>query len=296
MGVRGAGGAGGAGMNSVLGIPMTDIPEAPPGQKNEAFLGMLPAAQAQMVRMMDDGSLPVSGFGGFAVKDRNELLKAAAIYNPKFDARKYGIMTKTAGEFTPGGKVGNNVLAIRTLPHHIERYAELFGKLNNSQVQRWNAAKNKMATEFGDPALNNLKVPLGFVASEIARIVKGGNAAPVEDEVKFWTATFDSKSSPAQMRGVVWEALQGAGGRLEEVENYYKQIMGKEFGVITPELRELILRNKPKDAPTPSWLGGGEPKRGTKATYEQVKELVYKNGGDIKKAMEEAKKLGLEVE
>ena len=158
------GGAGGAGALSVLGIPMSEIPPLPAGQeRNEAFLAMLPKPLADIIRDMDSGLLPVSGFGGFAVKDRNEYLKAASIYHPGSSAsQKYIVHTKALQEGTPGGPVGRNELAINTLAEHIDQWSESMKRLNNSQLQRWNTSRNRLKTEFGDPALQEAQVPAGL--------------------------------------------------------------------------------------------------------------------------------------
>src|SRR5262245_56593193 len=248
------------GAESVLGIPIESIPAPTPGQKNEAFLNMLPPAKQELVRRMASGDLPVSGFGGLSVKDRNELLKAATLYDPAFTGRQYLVLNKVATEFTPGGPVGTNILAIKTVSHHIDDFAKAFEQLNNSQIQRWNSTANKLATEFGDPALQRLQVSALSASGELAKVVKGGRAAPTEQEMQHWEGVFNTSMSKAQMKAVVWQALQTVGGRLSAIEDYHKQITGKEFGVLDPNTKQLIAEHKPKNVPAPSWLrGGGGP-------------------------------------
>jgi len=299
MEARPVGGAARAGgMDSVLGIPIADIPPLPAGQeKNEAFLSMLPPAQASMVKDMDAGKLPVSGFGGFAVKDRSELLKATSIYHPGSSAsQKYIVATKALQETTPGGPIGRNELAINTLAEHIDQWSTAMNKLNNSQLRRWNEAKNKLSMEFGDPALQEAQVPAGIAASEIARIVKGGTAAPTIPEEEYWKNVFNTSSSPEQTKKVIWAALEASGGRLISIERAFRQ-MGLERHVLTPEARDLLLKHKPKNAPMPEWLksGAAEPKRGTKVTLEQAKEMIRKYGS-VDAAVKAAKEQGLQFE
>lgn len=292
----GGGGATGVGASeTIFGVPVSSIPQAPPGQKNEAFLDMLPHVQAERVRAMDRGDLPVSGFGGFAVKDRNELLKAMVAYDPGgANTRKYAVLTKMALEGTPGGPVGRNELAINTLAEHIDQWATAMGKLNNSQLQRWNTSKNRLGMEFGDPALQEAQVPAGIAAAEIARIVKGGTAAPTIPEEEYWKNVFNTSSSPEQTKKVIWAALEASGGRLISIERAYRQ-QGAERHVLTPEARELLLKHKPKNAPMPEWLKGGAPKRGAKVTLEQAKDMI-RQYGSVDAAMKAAREQGLEFE
>ncbi len=256
------------------GLDISSLPPPVPGQKNEELLKRLDPATAELVKRMAAGDLPVSGFGGLGVKEREKLLTLATLYDPNFNARKYGLLDKTAKELTPGGPVGANVLAINTLVHHVDDYAEQFAKLDNTQIQKWNAAKNKLQTEFGDPALNRLKVPLGLVAAETARVVKGGRAAPTEDEIKYWERTFDTSASPEQAKQVVWQALQGVGGRLSALRDEVKRQTGQDYDPLNADARQLIMKNKPKGVPTPSWLGGAS----TSATNSYPKAVNPKTG------------------
>ncbi len=258
MEAKGPGGAGTT--DSVLGIPMSDIPAAPPGQTNEAFLAMLKPAQQAILQKIVKGDIATSGFGNLAVKERNEYIKAASIYKPDFTTRTYGLLDKALKEATPGGPIGRNELAINTVAHHIDQFADAFKQLNNSQVQRWNNTRNAIRSEFGDPKLNALKVPAGLASAEIARIVKGGTAAPTEDEIKYWESVFNTSSSPQQAMGVIWQSLQGIGGRLVEIERAYHKLGMTDYKVLNPETRELLLKHKPKNVKTPDWLAAA-PKR-----------------------------------
>ena len=106
-------------------------------------------------------------------------------------------------------------------------------RLNNSQLQRWNTSRNRLKMEFGDPALQEAQVPAGIAASELARIVKGGTAAPTEQDIAYWEGVFNTSSSPEQVKRVIWSALEASGGRLVSIERAYRQ-QGIERHVLTP--------------------------------------------------------------
>ena len=253
----GAGGAGGGVVpDTVFGIPLEDIPKAPPGEKNEAFLSMLSPARADMVRRVASNDIDLKTFGGMgrqAANTREQYATAATLYDPSYKSRTAGVMEKAEREGTPGGPVGRNELAINTLAHHIDQWDTAMKKLNNSQLQRWNTTSNRVRMEFGDPALQRAQVPAGIAAAELARIVKGGTAAPTQDEIQYWEGVFNTSSSPQQVKEVIWSALEASGGRLVSIEEAYKRGSLKRR-VLTPESRALLMKHKPKGVPTPSWL------------------------------------------
>ena len=299
------GGAGAPGEETVFGIKMEDIPVAPPGQKNEEFLKMLPPAQAGIVRRIAAGDIDLKTYGGMgsvAAGMRKNYGNAAIIYDPSYKTRTAGVLEKAAKEATPGGKIGANTLAINTVAHHIDQYVDRFKDLSNSQIERWNKTKNAVRTEFGDPKLDALKVPAGFAAGEIARIIKGGNAAPTEQEIKYWEGVFNTSASPQRAMAVVWEAMEGIGGRLTEVEAAYRAMGDTEFKALRPEMARLLLKHKPKGKKTPPWLeealkrGGGERpedlsdlEKQAEMSPERKAEITAQKRAEVRRALPRAK-------
>lgn len=266
------------GDETILGIPKSQIPQAQPGQKNEAFLNMLSPFDQNIVKQLVNRQLTAKDFGGFGAQAsarRFQYEAAASTYDPGFKGYGYDVNAKAEKEATPGGPVGSNELAINTLPHHVDQYIENFKKLNNSQVQRWNSARNRMTTEFGDPALGNVQAAAYVVSEELARVAKGGRAAPDKDEVNRFLSIFNTSDSPEQAIGKAWETLKIAGGRLAAIQETYNK-MGLDRQVLTPEAKALIKKYQPKNAPTPDWLGGGSA--GTPAARRTAKD---KNGKPI---------------
>lgn len=295
---KAAGSTGGA---SVLGIPMADIPQAQPGQKNDAFLKMLAPAQAEMVKRMADGSLPAAGFGGLAVKDRNELIKAAAIYDPAFDANR-SILNRTIDiEYSPKGGTGQNILAINTMTYHIDRFAENFSKLNNSQAALWNSTKNKLGANFGDPRIKQVQADAIAVKDEMSRILKGGRASPTDMDKEIWSHIYTTDLSPSQAKAIAWESMEIAGGRLDQIEQAYMKERGRPYGALYPETIARIEKYKPKNEPTPTWLrrsqqqssSDSKPNAGGRLTVEQAKDLIRKYGS-VEAAKKAAQEQGLQ--
>jgi hypothetical protein len=227
--------------------------------KREEFLAQFPEADQELIKAMANGQMAASGFGNIDQKRRTLLIQGAQLYDPNFNARKFQIGSFTAKEFSPVGAAGKNILAINTMIEHIDQFASNFDKLNNSQVQRWNTAKNKLATEFGDPALLTVQQSALRVAGEYAKIIKGGAAAPTDQEMQHWESVFTTNMSKAQMNAVVWDALDGAGGRLDALQQARDiNLPGEKTPIIYPRSRQLILKHKPKSEPEPEWLGGGD--------------------------------------
>ena len=299
MGVRGAGGAGaGGGMQSVYGIALSDIPPGVPGEKNEAFLKMLPWPLQELVKESVAGKVDMKTFGGMgnkAAENKANLGLASIIYSGG-DWKSYGagVKEKAEREGTPGGLTGRNELKINTLSEHIDQYARAMKRLNNSEVKRWNTAKNNMQSEFGDPRLDAVRVPAGIAAGEIASIIKGGNAAADKEAIQHWENIFATSTSPEQTMAVVWEALEAAGGRLVNIERQYKN-MGLDRHVLTPEARALFRKYLPKGRPEPEWLK--EPGKGGPASdaREKLRQIYEEAGRDPAKARELARQRGITI-
>lgn len=227
-----------------------------PGQKNEAYLASLPPAEQAQVKAMANYEFPISGFGGLDVNTRSRLVQEAKLYDPAFDAKEYPIRVKVMGDFSPAGPSGRNIVTLNTLTYHLESFKKAYDQLDNSQIQLWNTASNKLATNFGDPALKAVQVPAVAIADDMARILKGGTAAPTDQEMAVWQSVYSTSMSPKQMDATVWQSLDVAGGRLFQMATAYQQAMGKPLpnGGIYPDTRRIINENKPPNVPTPSWL------------------------------------------
>lgn len=222
--------------------------------RNEDVLKNVSPNIAALVRKMADYDLPISGFGGLDPKTRSIVLPLVSRYDPTFDASKYPLKMQLNKEYSTAGPTGQNILAINTMTHHIDQFAEAYDRLNNSQIQLWNSSKNKLAANFGDPALVQVQAASKAISDEMARILKGGRAAPTEQEMASWESLYGTNLSKAQLRGVVWQSMKIAGGRLQSIESAYEQEMGKPKGALWPDSRERILKYKPKSEPTPKWL------------------------------------------
>lgn len=255
-------------------------PIDPTTGNREEFLAKFPEADQELIKAMATGKMAASGFGNIDQKRRTFLIQAAQLYRPSFNARLFQLGSITAKEFSPAGAAGKNIIAINTMIPHIDQFAENYSKLNNSQIQRWNSVKNKLETEFGDPALLRVQQSALRVAGEYAKIIKGGAAAPTDQEMSHWEQIFTTNMSKAQMQGVVWDALEGAGGRLSALEQAYSANMpGEKLDALYPKSKELIVKNKPKNEKAPDWLhvsgkGGSNEESEIKSNLDRISEEV----------------------
>lgn len=264
------------------GLPadLAKLPPGTPGQKNEALLATLDPNTAALVKKMANYELPISGFGGLDVKTRSRLVQLAALYDPTFDVKEYPTRVKVMADYSPAGASGRNITAINTMAYHIDRFKTAFEKLNNRQLKLWNTAQNKLKTNFGDPAITAVQLPANGVADELAKILKGGTAAPTDEEMQLWQSIFNTSMSPGQMKSTIWEAFDLAGGRLKQISTAYERAMNKPLDALYPDTKAIIAKNKPANEPTPSWLGGAT----TSQNYPRARnpktgeELIFKDG------------------
>ena len=119
------------------------------------------------------------------------------------------MLTKLANRGDAGRADGVKTLSQLTRWRTISTISpRAFDKLDNSQVARWNSASNKLAAEFGDPRLKRVQISATAVADEFAKILKGGTAAPTEDQMKLWEGIFSTSMSKNQARDAVWQSLK----------------------------------------------------------------------------------------
>lgn len=158
------------------------------------------------------------------------------------DMIKGTTQTSTAKAFATG-KQGQNATAINTAIGHLGTVDELAAALGNKDVRVLNAVINRIATETGNPNVNNYEVAVDAVGHELMRVFRQVGAS--EGETKAWEEKFKSSNSPAQMRGAIKTAAELLQSRIDALNDEYDRAMGTHGGfpnMLSPKSAKVIKR------------------------------------------------------
>lgn len=145
--------------------------------------------------------------------------------NPKFDATTFGARQAARRTFASGPEA-RNVTALNTVIGHLGTLDEAAQALNNNNVRLANAVFNRMATEIGDPRVQNFDTARQAVAEETMRVFRQVGAS--EREAREWGDRITSSGSPAQLRGVINTLGQLLESRVEAIAQQYERTVNQQ--------------------------------------------------------------------
>lgn len=179
-----------------------------------------------------------------ANKKRSQYIAAAKEVNPNFNEAEYDARKKFLTDWR-AGTTSQNIVALNTTLGHLGTLTDSVEELGNTNFKPLNKVKNWLYDVTGNPAIVGNKVTSGAVASEIAKVFKGG-ASPTEDEIQYWKDTLDSKMSPAQFKEVIKKNAYLLSSRMKSQVNNYKRNMGEypsgDNSILFPEATNVLQR------------------------------------------------------
>lgn len=99
------------------------------------------------------------------------------------------------------GKQGDAVRSFNVAIDHLAELGRLTDALENHDIRAFNAAKNRLATEFGDPIPLEFDAAAPIVGGEVSKAVVGAVAALTDrEEVR---QALLNKNSPTELHGVI---------------------------------------------------------------------------------------------
>ena len=139
---------------------------------------------------------------GFALRSPywQDVIARVAQKDPSFDATKYGARAAARRTFASGPEA-RNVTALNTVIGHLGTLDEAAQAMNNKDLRAFNAVANRLATELGDPRVQNFDTAKQAVAEETMRVFRQVGAS--ELEARMWGERIQSSGAPAQLRGVI---------------------------------------------------------------------------------------------
>jgi hypothetical protein len=224
----------------------------------DAYLATLPPQQAGIVKAMVEGRQPSPSSFAMSKPYWQNMLQAAQIYDPTFDATNWSGRVAGVRDFS-AGKSSEMVRSANQTLQHVNALIDSAEALHNGNYPSLNWAGNKIneATGGGEPGafLTNAHA----VADEMGKVFKGANLS--DSEIHAWADALSPNMSPAQQRaqiGKMTELLHGALEALDEkrVASIGQVAADKAGPIIKPEGQKVLQR-------IDAWLKAGGGASGT---------------------------------
>ena len=186
---------------------------------------------------------------GFALRSPywQDVIERVANKDPNFDATKYGARAAARRTFASGPEA-RNVTAINTVIGHLGTLDEAAGALENGDIRMLNTIQNRIATELGDPRVQNFDTAKQAVAEETMRVFRQVGAS--ESEARMWGERITASGSPTQLRGVIKTLGDLLDSRVEAIGRQYDRTVneGGNPASVDPKNRRVLdrLRGKPQ--------------------------------------------------
>jgi hypothetical protein len=229
-------------------------PNAPHGDE---FLKTLQPNIAAQVKALDEGRMQFPS--SFALKTPywQQMLSAVAQYDPNFDQVNYNARAKTRSDFT-SGKSAQQVNALNTVIGHLDSLSQAASALNNTRFQSFNTLANYVASETGDPRVNNFKVTREAVADELTRVWR--QAGGSEKDIEARKEQLSASNSPAQLHEAIAQIGSLLESKLDSMKEQYAQGTGTApIEMVTPQARKTLSRLEQRAGKTtrpPASTGG----------------------------------------
>lgn len=220
----------------ILGGTQGTSPQVTVDTHGEDFLKTLDLATRNTVKAISEGRMAMPS--GFALKSPywQNVLTLVGQYDPQFNAARPAVYK----DFT-SGVAARNVTAINTAIRHMGTLYDLGKALDNNNIPVLNAIQNRIATETGDPRINNFDTAKSAVGNELMRVFRQVNADT--EETKNWELKFKAAQSPAQLQGAIKVGVDLLQGRISALDEQWKRGMNVETGfpnLLTPATKDIL--------------------------------------------------------
>jgi hypothetical protein len=217
------------------------VPEEHRDLHGDAYLATLPSGIAGTVKALSEGRETFSSLG-YRGADRQAMVQRVNQYNPTFEQ---GMQAGRAGVIKDfkSGQQSRNIIAINQALAHMGTLDELGAAMKNKDTQIVNRVLNRLATELGDPRINNFELATQAVGDELMRTFRQVGAS--ETEALAFQKKFQSAGSPAQIREALQTGAKLLSGRIKAVNNSWKRGMQVDTdypGLIDPEPADVLKR------------------------------------------------------
>lgn len=156
------------------------------GRDNSVLEGMSPKDAANIKAISDGRVTPTRGNGLTA------YMSYVNQYDPNYTEQNAKNRQKIANDYAGNGQTGKSLLALNTIPEHLDSYYNNVAQLNNSSFTPYNSLVNSVKGKFSDPTIAKLTPDTDALAEELASYYNG--TKPTDQQRK----TFQDLLNPNQ--------------------------------------------------------------------------------------------------
>jgi len=186
--------------------------------------------------------------------------------NPQFDqmianGQDYTAAGRALNTFA-GGPLGNQVRSINNVVGHLQLMEQLFGALQNGDVQGLNKISSAWKKAFGSEAPTDIQTAASFIGPELTKILStNGSTGTAEERQEFANTAANLANSPEQTSGAI-HTLKGMLSRqMTDMALQYHGATGRsDFArrYVAPDVANYLEIN-PEGAPPNAMPPTGAP-------------------------------------
>jgi hypothetical protein len=199
---------------------------------------------------------------GFALRSPywQDVIERVAKEDPTFDASRYTARSAARRTFASGPEA-RNVTALNTVIGHLGTLDEAATALGNGDLRLFNSVANRLATETGDPRVQNFDTAKQAVAEETMRVFRQVGAS--ESEARMWGERITASGSPKQLKGVIATLGELLDSRVEAIGQQYERTVNGDGNParVDPKNRKTLDRLIGGAAPSSGFSDGEKERR-----------------------------------
>ncbi len=218
-----------------------------------------PILRTKVLQALDGRIAPPTGMG---LRDQmqQQILSMAQMVDPSFDMSKWAVRHKMQMDYSPGGKIGNNLASASMSVNHLYDLMEATKKLNNYNLPGSNllreygsnwVAKNfdweskgadgKTVPKYAD-RLADFELKRKLAMEELGKFLRGSGAGNLTQHQELME-TMNAAKSEGELLTAVKGAIQLLGGKMEPYAAAYNQTFNTNRPVadfLSPEAKKHL--------------------------------------------------------
>lgn len=161
----------------------------------------------------------------------NAIAAAVNQIDPTFDQQAWKRRAETVQQYSPGGKVGQQLLSAKTSIDHLYDMAQSAQSLPDHYFGFMNSAANASTANGSQAGQNLIRYNEGrkIVSTELAKFLTG--KAPAEGEIKQNYDSYDPSKGATGIKTALSTDIDYLGGKLQPLVQAYKDNTGKDFNI-----------------------------------------------------------------